>query len=204
MPPLKNLRQETFCLEYHKTSDIPGSYRKAGYKPLNDNSCSAGASQLLRNIKIKSRLAELQERTANRVEISAARVINELGRIAFSDPRKVIGNDGAIVDPKDWDDDMAGAVAGLETEKIYAGKGKDKVFAGYTQKIKLWDKNTALGNLAKHFNLLNDDTPKGDTYNTQFNFYIPTNDREPMETLTHAPISNGHATDSNGSSNGSA
>jgi phage terminase small subunit len=189
MPPLKNLRQETFCLEYMKTGDITASYRKAGYKPLNDNSCSAGASQLLRNIKIKSRLSELQERTANRVEVSAARVINELGRIAFSDVRKVIGQDGTIVDTKDWDDDMAGAVAGIETEKLFEGKGKDKVFIGYTQKLKLWDKNTALTNLAKHFKLLSDDAPAGDT-NVHFHFHMPINSRDPQE---HSNVpSNGH------------
>lgn len=40
----------------------------------------------------------------------------------------------------------------------------------------------------------------GDTYNTQYNFYMPVNSRDPEETLTHAPSSNGHA---DGSGNGS-
>jgi phage terminase small subunit len=195
MPPLKNLRQETFCLTYVKTADISGSYRKAGYKPLNDNSCAAGASQLLRNIKIKKRLAELQERAAARVEVSAARVINELGRIAFSDPRKVLTQDGFINDPAAWDDDMAAAVAGLETEKLFEGKGPSRRHIGYTQKLKLWDKNTALGNLAKHFKLLGDDPLPGNTYNI-VNFYLPTNERDTSVPNGHARkakiVGNGH------------
>lgn len=197
MPPLKNHRQEIFCLEYVKDGDKLRAYKAAGYEPVSDNSWGSCSSQLLNKSYVKKRLAELQARIANRVEVNAARVINELGRIAFSDPRKVLGKDGTIIDPKDWDDDMAGAVAGLEVEKLFEGKGNQKLFIGYTQKVKLWDKNTALTNLAKHFKLLLDEPPKsGDTFNTQVNIYVPDNGRNPLEVLTHA---NGHT---NGSGNG--
>ncbi len=190
MPPLKNLRQEMFCLEYVKDADKARAYRAAGYKPMTANSCAALVSQLLRNVNVKRRLGELRERLATRVEVSAARVINELGRIAFSDPRKVIGLNGQITNPQDWDDDTAGAVAGLEVEKLFEGKGKDREFIGYTQKLKLWDKNTALGNLAKHFNLLHDASPLEGLFagsNIQINLYMPTKG-------DHAR-SNGHATE---------
>ena len=196
MPPLKNHRQEIFCLEYVKDGDRLRAYKAAGYEPVSENSWASCSSQLLKKTYVKKRLTELQARIANRVEVNAARVINELGRIAFSDPRKVLGTDGAIINPKDWDDDMAGAVAGLEVEKLFEGKGKDKVFIGYTQKVKLWDKNTALGNLAKHFKLLGDDvSPGGDTYN--FNITMPANLRD------HAHVSNGHGPKIIGNGNGS-
>ena len=199
MPPLKNHRQEIFCLEYVKDGDKLRAYKAAGYEPVSTNSWASCSSQLLNKTYVKKRLAELQARIATRVEVSAARVINELGRIAFSDPRKALGRDGAIMDPKDWDDDMAGAVAGLEVEKLFEGSGNQKIFIGYTQKLKLWDKNTALTNLAKHFKLLLDETPKpGDTYNTQIIFTMPVNARDPLEVVTHG--SNGHT---NGSGNGS-
>ena len=35
-------------------------------------------------------------------------------------------------------------------------RGKDRVLIGYTKKVKFWDKNRALENLAKHFKLLTD------------------------------------------------
>ena len=59
--------------------------------------------------------------------------------------------------------------------------------------------NTALGNLAKHFKLLGADEPLGDTYNTQMNFFLPTNDRDVNpEHQIHA-LGNGHAPNGNGS-----
>lgn len=194
MPPLKNLRQETFCLEAVKDNDYSRAYLAAGYQAKTPNARAVGVSQLIKNTNVSKRLEELRTRIATRVEVSRARVLNELGRIAFSDVRKIVGNDGAITDTKDWDDDVAGAVAGIETEKLFEGKGKDRVFVGYTQKVKLWDKNSALTNLAKHFQLLNEDPAKqGDTYNTIMNFYLPQNDRD--VTPEHQPhaLGNGHS-----------
>ena len=200
MPPLKNHRQETFCLEYVKDGDKLRAYRAAGYHPKNDNSCNVLVCQLLKNISVKARLIEIQQRIAARVEITAAAVINELARIGTSDIRKLVGKDGHITDPKDWDDETAAAVSSIKVEKLFEGKGNQKTFIGYTQELKLWDKNTALTNLAKHFKLLLDETPKpGDTYNTQIIFTMPVNARDPLEVVTHA--SNGHT---NGSGNGSA
>ena len=129
------------------------------------------------------------------MELSSERVLNEMARVSFSDVRRAIGANGAILDPSEWDDDTSAAVAGLETEKLFEGKGPLRRHVGYTQKIKLWDKNTALGHLAKHFKLLSDDQPTGDTYNV-VNFYLPANDREPYVPNGHGRktkiIGNGH------------
>jgi phage terminase small subunit len=205
MPPLKHYRQERFCQELVRTANGPldrnariQAYQKAGYQGKTRASGKFGADSsicaLLKNKNVAARIQELQERIAHKVEITAAQVINELGRIALSDIRKVIGPNGAILDPREFDDDTAGAIAGIETEKVYEGHGKDRKFVGYAQKLKLWDKNTALGNLAKHFKLLGDDAANaGATYNTQIIFHMPDNGR----TRPHE-VSNG-----NGSGNGS-
>ena len=207
MPPLKNLRHEQFVqLNFSDPEkNAPRAYANAGFhvKTLKDKSTSASASanRILKDIKVRARLRELQERQLRRLDVTADRVIQEMGRIAFSDVRKVVGQNGEILDTSQWDDHTAAAVAGMETEKLFEGKGKDRTFVGYTQKIKLWDKNTALGNLAKHFKLLSDDTPPGDT-NMTFNFFLPINLRDPLEPSNvpsngHTPtvIGNGHGDD---------
>jgi phage terminase small subunit len=194
MPPLKNLRQELFIQEYVKDADASRAYRAAGYMPSSDNTCHSCASQLLTKTKVKARLREVRERIASRVEVSAARVLNELGRLAFSDIRKVVGKNGAILDPSDWDDDTAAAVAGIETFKEFSGKGADREHVGDTQKLKLWDKPGALVTLAKHFKLLNESEPLGGLFagaNVQLNFYLP-------EKGGHARSTNGHAIEGNG------
>jgi phage terminase small subunit len=198
MPPLKNLRHEQFVQLYFADPEknAERAYANAGFqvKTAKEKSTSASACsvRLLKDARVQKRLAELVDRQIKRLDISADRVLVEMSRIAFSDVRKVVGENGYISDPAEWDDDMACAVAGLETEKLYEGKGKDRTFIGYTQKIKLWDKNTALTNLAKHFKLLTtDEEVKGDTYN--FHLYLPHNERDSQRERSKIPIIlNGH------------
>lgn len=60
-----SVKQEKFCLEYAKSGNQRQAYLKAGYKCKNENSADASASQLLRNPKVKERLAELAEEIKN-------------------------------------------------------------------------------------------------------------------------------------------
>lgn len=87
--------------------------------------------------------------------ITAQRVLAELARIGFSDVRRVFGDKGTLRDAGEWDDDIAAAVSGVDVVESRSGSGEDAELY-YTKKIKLWDKNTALGNLAKHLGLLVD------------------------------------------------
>ena len=197
MPPLKNIRHENFCQEYRIDGNGDRSVVAAGFKckQWKDGSTSASvtAHLLLKNYKVKARILELQAQAAKKFAVSEGRVLQELARIGMSDVRKILTPTG-LADPSTWDDDTAAAVSGVEIEKLFKGTGKERKHVGYTQKVKLWDKNASLNMLAKHLNLfVEEEKPKGDTYNlTQYNFTMPTNGRE------HAPIGNGHAP-SNGS-----
>lgn len=55
------IKQEKFCIEYAKSGNARQAYKSAGYQCKNDASVDASASQLLRNPKVKDRLAELME-----------------------------------------------------------------------------------------------------------------------------------------------
>jgi phage terminase small subunit len=60
MPPLRNLRQERFCLEYAKDQNGTRSVKAAGYRCTNDGSAAAASSQLLKSIKVKARIMEIE------------------------------------------------------------------------------------------------------------------------------------------------
>ena len=59
------VKQEKFCLEYAKSGNARQAYKSAGYKCRNDETVDANASRLLRNDKVKERLAELAEEIKN-------------------------------------------------------------------------------------------------------------------------------------------
>lgn len=56
-----SVKQEKFCLEYAKSGNQRQAYLKAGYKCKSDGAVDANASRLLKNDKVKARLAELYD-----------------------------------------------------------------------------------------------------------------------------------------------
>ena len=60
-----SIKQEKFCLEYAKTGNQRQAYLLAGYECKSDEAADANASRLLRNDKVKARLAELAEEAKN-------------------------------------------------------------------------------------------------------------------------------------------
>lgn len=58
------IRQEKFCLEYAASGNAAESYKKAGYKPRNDNVAAANAARLLQLPRIQQRLQELAKELA--------------------------------------------------------------------------------------------------------------------------------------------
>lgn len=76
-----NTRQEAFCLEYAKSGNGTEAYRKAGYKAANDNTAAASAAKLLKNSKVKARLAELAAETHSEAIADIAEIQSRLTAI---------------------------------------------------------------------------------------------------------------------------
>lgn len=54
-----NVKQENFCLHYAKTGNATESYKIAGYQAKTEGAAYAASNRLLKNVKVKARLAEL-------------------------------------------------------------------------------------------------------------------------------------------------
>jgi phage terminase small subunit len=79
MPPLDNPRWERFAQELAKGQSQTGAYLAAGYKGA--KSPTTAASRLLTNVKILERVRELQERGADRAEVTVESLIREAEEI---------------------------------------------------------------------------------------------------------------------------
>lgn len=71
------VRQDRFCVAYVKSGNAADAYRKAGYKPKNNNTAAAAAARLLKDVNIQDRLRELQ-REASKHDIADAQEIQGL------------------------------------------------------------------------------------------------------------------------------
>lgn len=86
-------KQKRFCEEYLIDLNATQSYLRAGYKAKSNDIACAEGSKLLRNPKVAEYIKELREKQAERTEITADKVLEELGTIAFNRNIECIGRD---------------------------------------------------------------------------------------------------------------
>lgn len=143
MPVLANPKHELFAQELAKGVGQTEAYLLAGYR-----GDKTAASRLSTNVNIQARVAEILAAGAERAEITREMVVRELGRIGFSDIRRVFDSNGALRRLEDLDDESAAAIASVEvvTKRVPGGE-KDEV--EHVAKIKTWDKRAALVDIAK-------------------------------------------------------
>lgn len=146
-------RQAAFVREYVVDFNGTQAAIRAGYAEAGANTTAA---RLLANPRIAPEIRKAVERRARRTEVSADRVVTELARIGFVDPRLLLDEEGRLRPVSEWGDDLAGAIASIEVEELFEGRGEDREHIGRLKKIRLWDKNRALDVLAKHTGVYRD------------------------------------------------
>jgi phage terminase small subunit len=170
-----NSQQKRFVEEYLVSLNATDAYRKAGYKARGYNVAEVNASRLLRNAKVAAVINAAKVERSQRNEISADRVLQEAARLAFLDIRQLYDDQGTLLPLSQWPDEVAAAVAGIETIQQYDYIDGEKVPAGVVKKIRLWDKPGQLTLLAKHLRLLNEQ-PANTVVNVQVNIKTSLNE----------------------------
>lgn len=157
MPVLSDPRREAFARFVAEGRSKRDAALAIGYSA---KSASSLGSRLFKQAAIQERIAELQQQAAalsiERAQITRERVLDEYARLAFLDIRKAFTPDGALLSITDMDDDTARAIAGLEFEEVFEGRGEERVHTGRIHKLKFVDKKGALDSIAKHLGMFVD------------------------------------------------
>jgi phage terminase small subunit len=153
LPP----RQRKFIREYLRNPNASEAARKAGYA---DHSARQTGYRLLTKADIQQRLRKAQRQQAARLEVTTTRVLAELARIAFADRRDLFNDDFTLKKPSELSDEVSAALAGIEVEELWQGRGEDREQIGYLKKVKLCDKVKALELLAKYLGIFKEDRPE--------------------------------------------
>ncbi len=134
MPPLENPKHELFAQEVAKGISQREAYETAGFKPSD-----AHASRLASDGKVVARVAELQEQSAKRAEITAIFTLADAAR-QYDEDRALahkMGQAGAavsastakaklfglVVDKTELNDKRAERMGDDELARIAAGSG---------------------------------------------------------------------------------
>lgn len=134
------LREQLFCKFYVALNGNGQQAAKAaGYKGAH----AVRASQLLKRERVARRIQCSHRAKLSQLDCKAERVLQELVRIAFFDPRSIVALDGTILPVSGWSDDAASVVSGFEfkdgiiTKIRFASKSQALELLG--RHLKLWD-----------------------------------------------------------------
>ena len=147
-----NNKQERFCREYVKTLNSADSYKKV-YKSKSDAVATAAGSRLLSNVNVAAQIKKLQEQRAKRTNITADRLVKELGNIAFGNIKNISewSDSGLkIKDSKDLTMDEAACIASITSKPIIVKDNEGKVSVIYETKIRLKNSDKQFDILSRH------------------------------------------------------
>ena len=151
-------KQGRFVAEYLIDLNATQAAIRAGYSK---KTADKQGSQILGKPSIAAAISEAKAKRSERTGITQDRVLAELAKIGFSDLRKTMTDSGHLLNPGDWDDETAGAIASLEVV-ISPGSETDeggRRIPEHVHKIKTWDKLSALEKLGKHLGMFGGDGP---------------------------------------------
>lgn len=140
-------KQVRFCQEYTIDFNATQAAIRAGYSE--DTAYSIGWENL-KKPEIEAYISELIEDTANALKITRERVLNGYRKLAYYDARKFYDENGNLIKIPDLDEETAFALTGFEVMEEKGGDGQGhQVLLGYTKKIRMSDRKSALDSIAK-------------------------------------------------------
>lgn len=147
-------KQQRFVAEYLVDLNATQAATRAGYSARNADKIG---SQLLGKTRVSDAVAFAMKARESRTLITQDRVLQELGRIAFFDIRRLYTEDGNLKKPHELDDEAAAVLAGIDTVTTSLG-GDDDAVSLTTKKAKVFDKTAALTLAMRHLGMLKDKT----------------------------------------------
>lgn len=141
-------KQQKFVDEYLIDLNATQAAIRAGYKKTEYT--DTNANKLLENTRIREAVDKSMAERSRRTGINQDRVIQELARIAFVNPKNVINSEDASIRTDATEDDLA-CVQSVKVKTMDGEKG-----SSVEREVRLNDKMRALELLGKHLGMFKD------------------------------------------------
>lgn len=142
--------ERLFVGEYLVDFNATAALMRCGWSPHTANQNSV---YFLRKPHVRAAIEKSIKRMETHNVVSAARILEEVLRIATADPRRAMNADGSMKQLQELDEDTARAVASLE---VVTKPGRGDEPPTITHKLKFWDKGRATDTLLKSLGKLID------------------------------------------------
>ena len=124
----------------------------AAYPDCSRDAARAAASELLTKPNIQGAIEVGKKARSERTHITQDRVLMEIARLAFNDPRRAFDEAGNLLPVHEWPDDVAAAISSIKIKRVPDGDTMAEV-----AEVKFWDKNSALEKAGKHLGVFEKD-----------------------------------------------
>lgn len=149
-------KNEVFCKEYLIDLNATQAAIRAGYSV---ESAGSIGSELLKKPEIRARIDKEMAERSKRTGINADRVLRELARVAFLNPKDVIDLNTAEVKEDASEDDLA-VIAGVKVKyvphKDFDENGDPVIEQAIEREVRMADKLKALELCGKHLGMFKD------------------------------------------------
>jgi phage terminase small subunit len=144
-------KQARFVSEYLKDCNGTQAAIRAGYSP---KTAASQASDLLRNPKVAAAISGKTSRLEEEDWLQVRDLERALHRIIHFDPAKMVDQDGNALPLNQVPEETRLAVAGIDSEELWEGRGRDACQTGIVRKWKTYDKVAAIQLAMKRRGLL--------------------------------------------------
>jgi len=146
--PLQSVMQESAITNILSGMGEGLAYKSAGYKAKNP---AAGMHQLRRNTKFAARLAFRRAELQRDLDITPEKNLRAIANSAYVDVADFYNADGSMKNIHDIPKAARMAIAGIDVEELYEGRGENRRRVGTMKRVRCWDANRAREMIAKIF-----------------------------------------------------
>jgi len=152
---LEDPRHEVFCREYAIHKNGTQAYLKAfpGCKP---STAGSNSHELLKKTDIVRRIREVRRERMDKLEVTHEKILQELAKLAFLDPRAFFRDDGSLLPIGEMDPDAVAALEGLKVRTVERESDNGVTRTVTVAEIKHGGKRQALELLMRHKEMITD------------------------------------------------
>jgi len=142
-------KQQAFCDEYIIDFNATQAAIRAGYS---EKTAYSIGSENLTKPEIQEGIQRCMQERSKRTEVTQDRVLLEIARLAFNDPRKAFDEFGNLLPIQEWPDEVAAAISAIKITELKTDDGTRSVL----KEVKFWDKGKQIELAGKHLGMFTD------------------------------------------------
>lgn len=145
---------ERFVAEYLVDLNATQAYLRAKEGKVSEATAAVNGSKLLRTTKVAALVQAGKKRQLEKLEMTAANVMQLLWNAATLDPKDFTDDEGKLLPLSKMRPEVRRCIEGLEVARANLDKTDGKKSEEFLHKLKLFPKSKATELLAKHFRLV--------------------------------------------------